>query len=205
MPYFAKFTERGQHALAAAQREAALLGRTYVGTEHLLLGVLTDPGAAQNVLGSVTLEGARREIIQILGRGDNDAPVKTMVYTPRTKKVLEQSVREAQELKQKYVSVEHILLALMREREGVAAHVLIKMGLDLNKVRDELLRILGGNVRDEMPAAGGPAIGESAETPVLDQFARDLTNAAQNGELDPVIGRVTEIERIVQILSRRKE
>ena len=203
MPYFAKFTERGQRALAAAQREAALLGRTYVGTEHLLLGVLTDPGAAQNVLGGITLESARREIIQILGRGDNDSPVKTMVYTPRTKKVLEQSVREAQELKQKYVSVEHILLALMREREGVAAHVLIKMGLDLNKVRDELLRILGGKVRDELPAAGGPAVGESAETPVLDQFARDLTNAAQNGELDPVIGRTTEIERIVQILSRR--
>ncbi|MBQ4088281.1 MAG: ATP-dependent Clp protease ATP-binding subunit, partial [Clostridia bacterium] len=203
MPYFAKFTERGQRALAAAQREALLLGRTYVGTEHLLLGVLTDPGAAQAVLGNVTLEGARREIIQILGRGENEEPVKAMVYTPRTKKVLEQSVREAQELKQKYVSVEHILLALMREREGVAAHVLIKMGLDLNKARDELLRALGGNVRDEMPASGGPAVGEAAETPVLDQFARDLTKAAQNGELDPVIGRTTEIERIVQILSRR--
>ncbi|MBQ4088333.1 MAG: ATP-dependent Clp protease ATP-binding subunit, partial [Clostridia bacterium] len=203
MPYFAKFTERGQRALAAAQKEAIMLGRTYVGTEHLLLGVLTDPGAAKAVLGNVTLEIARSEIIQILGRGDNDGPVKTMVYTPRTKKVLEQSVCEAQELKQKFVSVEHILLALMREREGVAAHVLIKMGLDLNKARDELLRMLGGNVRDEMPAAGGPPIGESNDTPVLDQFARDLTKAAQNGELDPVIGRTTEIERIVQILSRR--
>lgn len=203
MPYFAKFTERGQRALIAAQKEAAMLGRAYVGTEHLLLGVLTDPGAAKNALGAVTLEGARKEIIQLLGRGENDAPVKTMVYTPRTKKVLEQSVREAQELKQKYVSVEHILLALMREREGVAAHVLIKMGLDLNKSRDELLRALGGNVRDEIPATGGAAVGESAETPVLDQFARDLTASAQNGELDPVIGRVAEIERIVQILSRR--
>ena len=116
MPYFAKFTERGQRALQAAQREAAQLGRAYVGTEHLLLGVLTDPGAARDVLGGITLEAARNEIIQILGRGEDDAPVKVMVYTPRTKKVLEQSVREAQELKQKYVGVEHLLLALMRER-----------------------------------------------------------------------------------------
>ena len=202
MPYFAKFTERGQRALAAAQREANLLGRTYVGTEHLLLGVLTDPGAAQSVLSGITLEAARSEIIQILGRGEDNSPVKTMVYTPRTKKVLEQSVREAQDLKQKYVSVEHILLALMREREGVAAHVLIKMGLDLNKARDELLRALGGNVREESPA-GGQVSGDAGDTPVLDQFARDLTKAAQAGELDPVIGRTAEIERIVQILSRR--
>ena len=202
MPYFAKFTERGQRALQAAQREAALLGRNYVGTEHLLLGVLTEPGVAKDVLNGISLESARREIIQILGRGDESLPVKTMVYTPRTKKVLEQSVREAQELKQKYVSVEHILLALMHEREGVAAHVLIKMGLDLNKARDELLRMLGGNVREELPAGGVPS-GEQAETPVLDQFARDLTKAAQAGELDPVIGRTTETERIVQILSRR--
>ena len=202
MPYFAKFTERGQRALLAAQREAALLGRTYVGTEHLLLGVLTDPGAAQEVLKGISLESAREEIIQILGRGDNEEPVKTMVYTPRTKKVLEQSAREARSLKQNYVGVEHIFLALMREREGVAAHVLIKMGLDLNKARDELLRAISGSVPEESnPAAAGQ--GDSAETPVLDQFARDLTKAAQGGELDPVIGRTREIERIVQILSRR--
>ncbi len=100
-----------------------------MGTEHLLLGVLTEPGAASRyVQGGVTLDAARNEIVQILGKGEDDASGKEMVYTPRTKKVLEQSVREARELKQKYVGIEHLLLALMREREGVAAHVLIKMG-----------------------------------------------------------------------------
>ena len=198
MAYFAKFTERGQRALLTAQREAAQLGRTYVGTEHLLLGVLSDPGAASVVLKGITLDAAREEIIQILGRGDDDSPVRTMVYTPRTKKVLEQSVREARDLKQNYVGTEHILLALMREREGVAAHVMIKMGMDLSKAREELLRALSGGEEN----ASGTASQEQ-DTPALDQFSRDLTKAAQAGELDPVIGRAREIERIVQILSRR--
>ena len=198
MAYFAKFTERGQRALLTAQREAAQLGRTYVGTEHLLLGVLSDPGAASVILKGITLDAAREEIIQILGRGDDDSPVRTMVYTPRTKKVLEQSVREARDLKQNYVGTEHILLALMREREGVAAHVMIKMGMDLSKAREELLRALSGGEEN----ASGTASQEQ-DTPALDQFSRDLTKAAQAGELDPVIGRAREIERIVQILSRR--
>ena len=200
MAYFAKFTERGQRALIAAQTEAAQLGRSYVGTEHLLLGVLTDPGAAAGVLRGVTLDGARNEIIAILGRGTDSIEGKQMVYTPRTKKVIEQSVREARELKQSYVSVEHLLLALMREREGVAAHVLIKMGLDLNRAREELLHILTG--ADDGSAQGE---GEDQQTPILDQFSRDLTAAARSGELDPVIGREREIERIVQILSRRRK
>ena len=200
MAYFAKFTERGQRALIAAQTEAAQLGRAYVGTEHLLLGVLTDPGAAAGILRGVTLDGARNEIVAILGRGTYSIEGKQMVYTPRTKKVIEQSVREARELKQSYVSVEHLLLALMREREGVAAHVLIKMGLDLNKAREELLHILTGA---DDGAAHGDA--EAQETPILDQFSRDLTAAARAGELDPVIGREREIERIVQILSRRRK
>ena len=152
MAYFAKFTERGQRALMAAQKEAALLGRAYVGTEHLLLGVLTDPGAAGAVLKNISLDAAREEIVSILGRGEDTSPVRAMVYTPRTKKVLEQSVREAREMNQNYVGTEHILLALMREREGVAAHVLIKMGLDLNKAREELLRarpdVLGDDLAD---------------------------------------------------------
>ncbi len=198
MAYFAKFTERGQRALLTAQREAAQLGRTYVGTEHLLLGVLSDPGAASVVLKGITLDAARQEIIQILGRGDDDSPVRTMVYTPRTKKVLEQSVREARELKQNYVGTEHILLALMREREGVAAHVMIKMGMDLGKAREELLRALSGGEENASNASV-----QEQETPALDQFSRDLTNAAHAGELDPVIGRAEEIERIIQILSRR--
>ena len=165
MAYFAKFTERGQRALLTAQREAAQLGRTYVGTEHLLLGVLSDPGAASVILKGITLDAAREEIIQILGRGDDDSPVRTMVYTPRTKKVLEQSVREARDLKQNYVGTEHILLALMREREGVAAHVMIKMGMDLSKAREELLRALSGGEENASGAAS-----QEQDTPALDQF-----------------------------------
>ncbi|MER2144090.1 MAG: ATP-dependent Clp protease ATP-binding subunit, partial [Eubacteriales bacterium] len=199
--YYAKFTERGQRALLAAQREAAELGRTYVGTEHLLLGVLTEPGGATPVLKGITLDAVRNEVLQILGRGEESVDGKQMVYTPRTKKVLEQSVREARELKQNYVSTEHILLALMREREGVAAHVLIKLGLDLSKARDELLRILTG-AEEENPGASGNA---AADTPTLNQYSRDLTALARSGELDPVVGRTNEIERIVQILSRRRK
>ena len=198
MAYFAKFTERGQRALLAAQREAAQLGRDYVGTEHLLLGVLTDPGAAAAVLKGISLEETRAMIVDMVGSGANDSPIKTMVYTPRTKKVLELSVREARDLKQNYVGTEHILLALMREREGVAAQILIRMGMDLNKAREDLLRVLNGADEGASSAGGG-----DANTPTLDQFARDLTKAAQRGELDPVIGRAKETERIVQILSRR--
>ena len=199
MAYFAKFTERGQRALIAAQNEARGLGRSYVGTEHLLLGVLSDPGAAANVLRGITLDGARNEIIAILGRGSDKPDGKQMVYTPRTKKVIEQSAREARDLKQDYVSVEHILLALMREREGVAAHVLIKMGIDLSRAREELLHLLSGE--EEIPNSEA----EAKDTPILDQFSRDLTAAARAGELDPVIGREKETERIVQILSRRRK
>ena len=201
MAFFAKFTERGQRALHAAQAEAAQLGRTYVGTEHLLLGVLTEPGGAVGVLKGITLDRVRAEIVQILGRGEENVQGRQMVYTPRTKKVIEQSVREARELKQNYVSTEHILLALMREREGVAAHVLIKLGLDLSKAREELLRILTGAEEDSANAQEG----DGGDTPVLNQYSRDLTNSARNGELDPVVGRANEIERIVQILSRRRK
>ena len=200
MAYFAKFTERGQRALQIAQREAAQLGRTNVGPEHLLLGVLAEPGGAAGVLRGITPEGVRNEIIQITGPGEDSVQGKQMVYTPRAKTVLEQSAREARELKQNYVSTEHILLALMRMRECVAAHVLIKMGMDLSKAREELLRILTG-AEEDAPSAEG----ESADTPVLNQFSHDLTNLARGGELDPVVGREGEIERIVQILSRRRK
>ena len=193
-----RFTERGQRAMLMAQREALNLGRTCVGTEHLLLGVMSDPGAAANVLHGITLDAVRNEIISILGKGMENTHGKQMMYSTRTQKVLEQAVREANDLKQNAASVEHILLALMREREGVAAHVLIKLGLDLNKARDELLHILTGS-DDEASGA------EEADTPILNQFSRDLTAAARSGELDPVIGREKEIERIVQILSRRRK
>lgn len=197
MAFFSRFTERAQRAIVASQKEAAQLGRSYVGTEHLLLGVLTDPGAAAPILGGITLERAREEVINLLGRGEGAPSVQAMSYTPRTKKVLEQSAREANELGQNYVGTEHLMLALMREREGVAAHLLIKMGLDLNKAREALL----AELRSGDATPGGK--GQGGDTPTLDQFARDLTKEAKAGELDPVIGRQKEIERIVQILSRR--
>ena len=197
MAFFSRFTERAQRALVAAQKEASGLGRSYVGTEHLLLGVLSDPGAADAVLHGVRLDEVRQEIVSLLGRGEEDAESKIMTYTPRTKKVLEQSAREARDLGQNYVSTEHLLLALMHEREGVAAHVLVKLGLDLTKAREDLL------VAIKSGEQGGPTGPKNEKTPVLDQFSRDLTQAAIAGELDPVIGRAKEIERIVQILSRR--
>ena len=132
---FARCNEHGRRALEAAQREAAMLGRNYIGTEHLLLGVLNDPGKAAVVLGGITLEEARNEIIDLVGRGEDEAPAKTLNYTIRSKTVLEMSAREARDLGSDAIDTEHILLALMRERAGVAAHALVKMGVDLNKAR----------------------------------------------------------------------
>ncbi|MDO4385918.1 MAG: ATP-dependent Clp protease ATP-binding subunit [Clostridia bacterium] len=200
---FARCNEHGRRALEAAQREAAMLGRNYIGTEHLLLGVLNDPGKAGVVLGGITLEEARNEIIDLVGRGEDEAPAKTLNYTIRSKTVLEMSAREARDLGSDTIDTEHILLALMRERAGVAAHALVKMGVDLNKAREELLRALGRSRKPENAPSEGSGKAEESDTPMLDAYARDLTRAAKNGELDPVIGRAKEIERIVQILSRR--
>ena len=200
---FARCNEHGRRALEAAQREAAMLGRNYIGTEHLLLGVLNDPGKAGVVLGGITLEEARNEILDLVGRGEDDAPAKTLNYTIRSKTVLEMSAREARDLGSDFIDTEHILLALMRERAGVAAHALVKMGVDLNKAREELLRALGRPRKPESAPTEGNGKAEESDTPMLDAYARDLTRAAKNGELDPVIGRAKEIERIVQILSRR--
>jgi len=197
MSMFARFTERAQRALLAAQKEAHGLGRNYVGTEHLLLGILKDPGAAQSVLNGITPDAARDMIVQLVGRDPVTEDVKSMSYTPRTKKVLEMSAREARDLKQNYVGTEHILLALMRERESVAAHVLIQLGINLDKARETLLKACGGSEKKDGTHP------DASKTPVIDQYARDLTKAATAGELDPVIGRSTEMERIVQILSRR--
>lgn len=200
---FAKCNEHGRRALEAAQREAAMLGRNYIGTEHLLLGVLNDPGKASVVLGGITLEEARNEIIDLVGRGEDDVQERTLNYTIRSKTVLEMSAREARDLGSDFIDTEHILLALMRERAGVAAHALVKLGVDLNKAREELLRALGRSRKPESAPKEGTGKAEGSDTPMLDAYARDLTRAAKNGELDPVIGRAKEIERIVQILSRR--
>lgn len=198
MAFFARFTERAQRALLAAQKEAAAMHRNYVGTEHLLLGIMHDPGKAGVVLSKIEISAVRETILQMVGEGDEVANVKTMSYAPRTKKVMEQSAREARALKQNYVGTEHLLLALMFEREGVAAQALMKLGMNLTRAREELLRACGMEESAAEEAASGG-------TPTIDQYARDLTRAAKEGELDPVIGRMNEIERIVQILSRRRK
>ena len=190
-----KFNDRGQHTLSVAREEARKLGRAYVGTEHLLLGVIADPGAAAQILKNVDVNAVRNEIVQLLGRGTDTPDEKRMVYTPSAIKILDQSVREARELNQPYASSEHILLALMRKREAVAAHILLKLGVDLSAAREELLHMLGkSDVREA-----------EEQTQTVDQYARDLTALARAGELDPVVGRDRETERVIQILSRRRK
>lgn len=200
MAFFARFSERAQRALLAAQKEAASMHRNYVGTEHLLLGIMRDPGKAGVIVSKLDIDQVHQTIVQMVGMGEETANIKTMSYAPRTKKVLEQSAREARELKQNYVGTEHLLLALMFEREGVAAQALMKLGLNLTHARTELLEACGGKEKDQSEPQEN-----SSTTPTIDQYARDLTQAARSGELDPVIGRVNEIERIVQILSRRRK
>ncbi|MBQ8953459.1 MAG: ATP-dependent Clp protease ATP-binding subunit, partial [Clostridia bacterium] len=197
MAFFARFTERAQRALLAAQKEAASMRRNYVGTEHLLLGIMRDPGKAGVILNAVSVDEVRAVILQMVGEGDDAVNTKTMSYAPRTKKVLEQSAKEARDLGQNYVGTEHLLLALLFEREGVAAQALMRLGMNLNEARDALLRACGGEKSDDEP--------ENSTTPTIDQYARDLTSLAGKGELDPVIGRATEIERIMQILCRRRK
>ena len=193
--YSEKFNERGQRVLSVACEEARKLGRTYVGTEHLLLGVLADPGAAAKILKNINTEAVRKEIVQLLGMGTETPDPKHMVYTPSAVKLLDQSIREARDLNQPFASSEHILLALMRKREAVAAHILLKLGMDLGAARTELLKLLGKNNDGA----------ESANTQTVDQYARDLTALARKGELDPVIGRDRETERVIQILLRRRK
>ncbi|MCL1796306.1 MAG: ATP-dependent Clp protease ATP-binding subunit, partial [Clostridia bacterium] len=196
MAFAGRFTERAQRALIAAQESAKKLGRDYVGTEHLLLGLLKEPSAPMKpLLGDITYERALQRAELLVGRGDGAS--ERLVYTPRTKKILESSLLEARQLGHKYIGAEHLWLALMREGEGVAARVLEDLGLDLRKTREQLL----GNMRD---GSGAESKGET-ETPTLDQYGRDVTRAAEQGELDPVIGRHTEIERITQILIRRSK
>jgi len=198
MAFFARFTERAQRALLAAQKEAAAMHRNYVGTEHLLLGIMRDPGKAGTILNAVSIEQVRAVIMQMVGEGEDTANAKTMSYAPRTKKVLEQSAKEARDLGQNYVGTEHLLLALLFEREGVAAQALLRLGMNLNEAREALLRACGAG-------ESGNEAQEPSTTPTIDQYARDLTRCAERGELDPVIGRAAEIERIMQILCRRRK
>jgi ATP-dependent Clp protease ATP-binding subunit ClpC len=188
-----------------AQEEARMLNHNYIGTEHILLGLIHEgEGVAAKALESmgISLEGVRAQVEEIIGQGQQ-APSGHIPFTPRAKKVLELSLREALQLGHNYIGTEHILLGLIREGEGVAAQVLVKLGADLNRVRQQVIQLLSGYQGKETVASNGPAEGTPSTSLVLDQFGRNLTQAAREGKLDPVIGRETEIERVMQILSRR--
>src|SRR5918993_1197497 len=205
MPMFERFTDRARRVVVLAQEEARLLNHNYIGTEHILLGLIHEgEGVAAKALESlgISLEGVRSQVEEIIGQGQQ-APSGHIPFTPRAKKVLELSLREALQLGHNYIGTEHILLGLIREGESVAAQVLVKLGADLNRVRQQVIQLLSGYQGKEPAAAGGPAEGTPSTSLVLDQFGRNLTQAARDSKLDPVIGRGKEIERVMQVLSRR--
>ncbi|WP_454085076.1 ATP-dependent Clp protease ATP-binding subunit [Georgenia sp. Marseille-Q6866] len=202
---FERFTDRARRVIVLAQEEARMLNHNYIGTEHILLGLIHEgEGVAAKALESldISLEGVRQQVTEIIGEGQQ-APGGHIPFTPRAKKVLELSLREALQLGHNYIGTEHILLGLIREGEGVAAQVLNKLGADLNRVRQQVIQLLSGYQGKEAVAAGGPAEGQPSGSAVLDQFGRNLTQAAREGKLDPVIGREQPIERVMQVLSRR--
>jgi ATP-dependent Clp protease ATP-binding subunit ClpC len=202
---FERFTDRARRVVVLAQEEARMLNHNYIGTEHILLGLIHEgEGVAAKALESlgISLEGVRSQVEEIIGQG-TQAPSGHIPFTPRAKKVLELSLREALQLGHNYIGTEHILLGLIREGEGVAAQVLVKLGADLNRVRQQVIQLLSGYQGREAATAGGPAEGTPSTSLVLDQFGRNLTQAAREAKLDPVIGREKEIERVMQVLSRR--
>lgn len=199
---FGRFTERAQKVLALAQEEAIRLGHNNIGTEHILLGLISEgEGIAAKALQALNLdmEKIRKEVETLIGKGAEGN--QNIHYTPRAKKVIELSMDEARKLGHTYVGTEHILLGLIREGEGVAARVLNNLGVSLNKARQQVLQLLGSNETSSANSQGGSA--HSANTPTLDSLARDLTAVAREENLDPVIGRSKEIERVIQVLSRR--
>src|SRR5579875_3814305 len=196
---YTRFTERAQKVLALAQEEAARLKHPGVGTEHILLGLVREgEGIAAKALTSlgVSAEKIQSEVERIIGTGQSQTGA--MTYTPRAKRVIELSIDEARKLNHSYVGTEHILLGLIREGEGVAARVLANLNISLSKARQQVLQLLGGDL-----AEASSDKESSAGTPTLDALARDLTQMARDGKLDPVIGRSSEIERVIQVLSRR--
>ncbi|ALX49416.1 ATP-dependent protease ATP-binding subunit ClpC [Lentibacillus amyloliquefaciens] len=200
---FGRFTERAQKVLALSQEEAVRLGHNNIGTEHILLGLVREGnGIAAKALESLGLEVTKiqQEVEKLIGTGKQ--PMQTIHYTPRAKKVVELSQDEARKLGHSYVGTEHILLGLIREGEGVAARVLNNLGVSLNKARQQVLQLLGSN-ESQAGRQGRGAQSSNANTPTLDSLARDLTESAKDGNVDPVIGRSGEIERVIQVLSRR--
>lgn len=225
---FERFTDRARRVVVLAQEEARALNHNYIGTEHILLGLIQEgEGVAAKALESmgISLEAVRTEVKDIIGAGSTP-PTGYIPFTPRAKKVLELALREALQLGHKYIGTEHILLGLIREGEGVAAQVLVKLGADLSRVRQQVIQLLSGyegNDSDEggqEPAAAGVGggldgaeastskyskMGTKSNSLVLDQFGRNLTAAAKEGKLDPVVGREPQIERLMQVLSRRSK
>ncbi|HUG74790.1 MAG TPA: ATP-dependent Clp protease ATP-binding subunit [Acidimicrobiia bacterium] len=206
---FERFTDRARRVVVLAQEEARLLNHNYIGTEHILLGLIHEgEGVAARGLESlgISLDSVRSQVVEIIGQGAQ-APSGHIPFTPRAKKVLELSLREALQLGHNYIGTEHILLGLIREGEGVAAQVLQKLGAELHKVRQTVIQLLSGAQGEESgeaPTGSSGRRGESASgSTVLDQFGRNLTQYARERKLDPVIGRQREIERVMQILSRR--
>ncbi len=200
-----KFTERVRKVIYLAREEAARLQHDYIGTEHLLLGVIREgEGIAATVLNNLglDLDRIRQEVENMVSASGGTMTIGEIPFTPRAKRVLELAVEEARSLGHNYVGTEHLLLGLIREGEGVAAKVLLELGVDRKRVREETLKLLGGTPSTSSSAERGE---ERAETPALNQFGRDLTSLAREGKLDPVIGREKEIERVVQVLSRRKK
>jgi ATP-dependent Clp protease ATP-binding subunit ClpC len=202
---FERFTERARQVVVLAQDEARALKHNYIGTEHLLLGLLREEeGLAARVLESldITVEEVRAQVARIVGQGD-EVTTGQIPFTPRAKKVLELALREALSLGHNYIGTEHILLGLVRENEGVAARILLDFDADAEKIRNEIIRMLSGPGRRQGGSGAGPAGEKSKSSKLLDQFGRNLTKMSTEGKLDPVVGRQTEIERLMQILSRR--
>ncbi len=199
-----KFTERVRKVIYLAREEAARLQHDYIGTEHLLLGVIREgEGIAATVLNNLglDLDRIRQEVENMVSAAGGTMTIGEIPFTPRAKRVLELAVEEARSLGHNYVGTEHLLLGLIREGEGVAAKVLLELGVDRKRVREETLKLLGGTPS----SSTGTEREERPETPALNQFGRDLTQLAREGKLDPVIGREKEIERVIQVLSRRKK
>src|SRR5476649_232623 len=213
---YERFTDLARKVMQLANQEAQRFNHEYIGTEHILLGLVKEgTGVAANVLKNldIDLRKIRLEVEKIVQAGPEMVTMGKLPQTPRAKKVIEYSIEEARQLNHNYVGTEHLLLGLLREQEGVAAQVLMNLGLKLEDVREEVLNLLGHNMESsESGGSGGGGSGGGGErtagktkskTPALDSFGRDLTELARGGKLDPVIGRSNEIERVVQVLSRR--
>ncbi|MDG1898020.1 MAG: Clp protease N-terminal domain-containing protein, partial [Fuerstiella sp.] len=212
---YERFTDRARKVMQLANQEAQRFNHEYIGTEHILLGLVKEgSGVAANVLKNldIDLRKIRIEVEKIVQTGPDMVTMGKLPQTPRAKKVIEYAMEEARNLNHNYVGTEHLLLGLLREQEGVAAQVLMNLGMKLDDVRDEVLNLLGhglesaeGGDATERAEGGSQRSGSRSKTPALDSFGRDLTELAKQKKLDPVIGREREIERVIQILCRRQK